>query len=375
MRIRSVALLLLALLLGGCGGLSTSGPVQPGLEVGSSDPQDLRVVFPGPREGLSQENIVRGFIRAGAASDGLYDNARKFLTSQMSEAWDPDETIVLLAADEPPSAVLINPATVRVTGVASGTIDPKGRYTVASPGTTVSQTFGVVSVGGQWRIGTLPEGMGRWISRNDVTRLVQPYSVHYVSTSHREVVPDVRWFPLDKLATRLARAQLDPVPDHLTDAASTSVPAGARLLGDAVSVDAGVATVDLISSKLDPGGDTRQNLWAQFVSTLTQDTAVTSVSLLVEGVPVDLPGINGSAETLSEIGFPTPARRSDSPPVVRRGSDVVVFDTTRLGAPDAKQPANPGKYPSVPPDYTGLAQSTDGSEVAAIDPDGDHLSR
>ncbi len=374
MRVRTLALALLVLLLAGCGGLSTSGPVQPGLEVGSSDPQAIRVVFPGPRQGASQEDVVSGFIRAGAASDGVYDNARKFLTSQMSEVWDPDETIVLMAADEAPSVTLLNPATVQVTAVAAGTIDSAGRYTAIAPGGVVSQTFGVTTVGGEWRISALPEGMGRWVSRNDVSRLVQPYAVHYVSTSHREVVPDVRWFPLDKLATRLARAQLDPVPEHLADAVSTAVPAGSRLLGDAVSIEDGVATVDLISGRLDPGGDTRQNLWAQFVATLTQDTAVTSVAMLVEGVPVDLPGVVGSAGTLAEVGFPASAQRSDSLPVVRRGSDVVVFDATRLGEPDPKQPAT-GDYPSVPADYRDLALSADGSELAAVDPDGAHLSR
>ena len=146
---------------------------------------------------------------------------------------------------------------------------------------------------------------------------MQPYAVHYVSTSRRAVVPDVLWFPVDKLATRLARAQLLDVPAHLAGAATTAVPAGARILGDAVSVDAGVATVNLISSRLQPGEATRENLWAQFVSTLTQDPSVARVSLFVDGVPVDLAGarrlgrdaprgrLHGAA-----AGCPRPARRA-----------------------------------------------------------------
>ena len=62
------------------------------------------------------------------------------------------------------------------------------------------------------------------LADGDVPRLVQPFAVHYVSASRRATVPDVRWFPLDRLATRLARAQLDPVPDHLVGAATTAVP-------------------------------------------------------------------------------------------------------------------------------------------------------
>ena len=365
-------------LVAGCGGLSTGGPVEQGLEVGSGDPPDVRVVFPGPMTGSSQQGIVAGFVRAGAASDAAYDNARAFLTTQMSDAWNPDGSIVLLADDAPPAATLVDPATVRITAEAAGTIDAEGRYTAAVPGTTVSATFGVSTVGGEWRISTLPKGFGRWLASTEVSRLVQPYAVHYVSTSRRALVPDVRWFPTDKLATRLARAQLAPVPTHLTDAATTAVPAGARLLGDAVSVETGVATVNLISGRVDPGEANRQNLWAQFVGTLAQDPTVTRVAISVNGVPVDLDGLealDGSAATLADVGFrPTPPAVL-ARPVVRRGDDVVVFDTAGLGEQEPREPAGAREYPEVPQDYRRLALATDGSELAGVDPGADGISR
>ena len=89
----------------------------------------------------------------------------------------------------------------------------------------------------------LPKGFGRWITSSDVSRLVQPYDLHYVSNSQRALVSDTRWFPVDKLASRLARAQIQPVPAHLEGAAVSAVPSGARLLGDAVSIQSGVAVV------------------------------------------------------------------------------------------------------------------------------------
>ena len=190
-----------------------SGPVEPGLEVGSGTPPAVRVAPPGPVAGAGQESIVRGFLRAGGASDAAYDNARAFLSAAESERWNPDGTIVLLADDTPPSAKLLDPATVRVTGTAAGTVDAEGRYTAARLGSTVSATFRLSTVGGEWRVSELPEGFGRWISRADVSRLVQPYAVHYLSTSRRALVQDIRWFPADKLATRLARAQITAVPD------------------------------------------------------------------------------------------------------------------------------------------------------------------
>ncbi len=363
-------------LVAGCGGgLSTGGPVEQGLVVGSGDPPDIRVFFPGPLPGANQESIVAGFVRAGAASDAAYDNARAFLTTAVSDDWNPDGTIVLLADDVPPSATLVDPATVRITAEAAGTVDANGRHTAAAPGTTVTATFGVSTVGGEWRISTLPKGFGRWIASTEVSRLVQPYAVHYVSTSRRALVPDVRWFPSDKLATRLARAQLVPVPDHLAGAATTAVPAGARLLGDAVSVEGGVAAVNVISSRLGAGEANRQNLWAQFVRTLSQDTAVTRVAISVNGVPVDLDGLDGTAGSLAEVRFRETPPTALANPVVRRGDEVVVFDPAGLGEQEPRQPAGARTYPAVERIFRHLALSPDGTELAGVDPGGDGISR
>ena len=375
-RLAPVLAVLVALVVGGCGGLSRESPVEPGLEVGSGKPPGLRVTFPGPVPGAGQESIVRGFVRAGAASDAVYDNARGFLTSGVSERWNPDGHIVLLADDAPPSATLLDPATVRITAKAAGTVDGEGRYTAARPGSTVTATFGLTTTGGEWRIGELPEDFGRWIASSDVTRLVQPYAVHYVSTSRRTVVPDVRWFPVDKLATRLARAQLLDVPAHLRGAATTAVPAGARILGDAVSVESGVATVNLISNRLQPGQATRENLWAQFVSTLVQDSSVARVSLFVDGVPVDLTGLDDSAGSLSEVGFTPPPPVALARPVLRRGSDVVVLDPAALGEQEPRQPAPGGpSFPPVPKEFTRLALAAVRRELAGVDPGWGGISR
>ena len=374
-RTRAALVFLVALVLAGCGGLSRGGPVEPGLDVASGNAPGLRVLFPGPAAGVDQVSIVRGFVRAGSASDGAYDNARAFLTTKTSEKWNPDRTLVLLAGDGAPKATLLDPATVRITARAAGTVDPENRYTAARVGSTVTADFGLSTVGGEWRISELPEGFGRWIAGPEVSRLVQPYDVHYVSTSQRSLVSDTRWFPADRLATRLARAQLAPVPAHLAEAATTAVPAGTRLLGDAVSIDSGVATVNLISGKLTAGETTRQNLWAQFVSTLTQDTGVSRVVLSVNGVPVNIDGLAESAGTLAEVGFTTPPVPVLARPVVRRGDDVVVFDPSTLGDAEPRQPTVSGSYPKVPGTFHRLALSAVGAELAGVDPDGDGISR
>jgi hypothetical protein len=374
--LRTVAVLLSALVVGGCSGLTAEGPVQPGLEVGAEQAPsaNLRYVFPGPGAGDDPEDIVSGFLRAGAASDGLYDNARKFLTITVSESWNPDATLVLLTDDTPPTVTVLDPTHVRVTATPSGTVAADGRYTPAAPGAEVSATFTLTDASDEWRISELPEGFGRWIQRGDVTRLVQPFDLTYISTSERATVPDVRWFPLDKLATRLARAQLDPVPAYLQGAATTAVPQGARLLGDAVSVDRGLATVNLVGPRIEPEETARQDLWAQFVTTLNQDLSVNRVVLTVNGTPVDLLGLEGPASSLADIRWPARPSPELAQPVVRRGPDVSVFDPTGA-AVESPAPAPAPTYPQIPVGYTHLALSVDGAELAAVDPGGEGLSR
>lgn len=365
-----------ALVLSGCSGLASGGPVQPGLTVGEGETSPLTIVFPGPEPDASQESIVRGFLRAGAASDGAYDNARRFLAGEVAEQWNPDESLVLLSSPAAPQVRITGPASVQVSAEAAGTVDTSGRYTAMAPGTTVTADFRLASVDGQWRIDRIPEGFGRWIASNDVARLVQPFSVHFVSTSLRRTVPDVRWFPLDRLATRLARAQLLPLPGYLEGAAVTAVPEGARLLGDAVSVENGVASVNLISTPLAPGEPTRQDLWAQFVSTLTQDPSVTAVRLAIDGVPVDLAGVQGSVSSLTRIGFPAPEPDTSlAKPVVRRGDQVSVFDPELVTREGGRAPEAPVPFPDIPAGYTGLAESADGKELAAVDPGDEGISR
>ena len=198
---------------------------------------------------------------------------------------------MLLADDVAPKATLLDPATVRITAKAAGTVDPEGRYTAARAGSTVTATFGLSTR--RRRVADQRAARRRSAAGSPAPRCpgsCSPTTVHYVSTSQRALVPDTRWFPVDKLATRLARAQLVPVPAHLADA-SRHRRAGRRRASSGMPCrsTSGVATVNLLSNtKLSAGETTRQNLWAQFVSTLTQDTGVSRIVLSVNGVPVNI---------------------------------------------------------------------------------------
>jgi hypothetical protein len=182
------------------------------------------------------------------------------------------------------------------------------------------------------------------------------------------MVPDVRWFSVGKgLATRLARAQLSPPPAYLKGAARSDVPVGTRLTVDAVPVEAGVATVDLTATK--PGGDPlrRQNLWAQFVATLTQIPEVNRVALRVEGSTLDVPGVEQAPASLGELGFPPAQAPVEASPVLRTGGQLFTVDPGRLGDERDFEPSlRPAGTPSIPTGWVWLAVSHSGDEIAAV---------
>ena len=71
-----------AALLSACGGLATDSAVQQGSQVGEAAVQPVRVQPDGPSLGATPDQIVRGFIRAGAGFDDDHAIARSFLHPQ-----------------------------------------------------------------------------------------------------------------------------------------------------------------------------------------------------------------------------------------------------------------------------------------------------
>ncbi|WP_143056272.1 LpqB family beta-propeller domain-containing protein [Pedococcus cremeus] len=367
-----------AVVLAGCGGISSDSPVRPGLEVGAAAADPVKILFPGPASGSSAQQIVQGFLRAGAASDEEYEVARSFLSLSSGTTWRPDSSIMVFTDDSAVSVKAVSENTVKAVAKVSASIDANGRYRDLPAGTTVEATFGLQKVAGEWRISSVPEGFGLWLSASDVDRLYQPFRIHYVSTFDRSLVPDVRWFFVGKgLATRLARAQLGSPPAYLRGAVRSDVPVGTRLTVDAVPVDNGVATVDLTATK--PGGDPvrRQNLWAQFVATLSQVPQVDRVALKVEGSDLDLPGVEKAPASLADLGFPqTPAAPAAQPLLRTSNGDVFTVDPARIGEDRDAGPARRRATPSsIAPGWVWLAASKDGKDTAAVGGDRAELSR
>ncbi len=359
-----------------CGGLSTSSTIQPGLEVGSVQENEVRVEANPVAPGSSPQEVVQGFIRAAAASDDQDQAARSYLAAGPQGTWRPDSSVVVFGSD---SDLTFTPSgDGKVTAVANAVarIDGAGRYQELPPKSRVKVSFTLAQSGGEWRITQVPDNFGTWLSRADLDRLYDPFRIYYVSAGDHRLVPDIRWLPLGTgLATRLARSLLTGVPEYLRGAVRTDIPAGTQLAVDAVTIASGTAKVDLAATRLgnDPGQ--RQNLGAQFLATVTQAPGVDRVALQLEGADLQLPGGESTVDSLSALGFPTPSD-PDVKPVLRVGSMLVPVDPDDVGdSVERVPPPGSAALPSVQAGWAYLAMSRTGREIAAVGGDRAQLIR
>ena len=372
----------LAAVLSACGGLATDSQVQQGSQVGEAAVQPVRVQPDDPETGAKPDQIVRGFLRAGAGAgfDDDHAIARSFFAPNVKDQWLPDSGVEVYSDESALKVELLTPNTVRVTAPIVAEVDDVGRYHETRPGTTAQATFGMRKLQVGWRISVPQKGFGLWLSARDLDRIYRPFNIAYVSKSERTIVGDPRWFPITTgLATTLARAQLAPPPAYLSGAVQTGVPTGTVLAVDAVPIQSGRALVDLSAAALAADPDQRRAMWAQFVTTLMQVPSVTQISLTVEGARLNLPGTPDGVSVLTTLGYPIDASVSAKAAFLRQDSQLSRVSPDRPQVQDqprkALLPSTSSTLPKIPQGWVSLAMSWSGQEIAGIGGDHADLAR
>lgn len=358
--------------LAGCG-LDSDSTVRPGLKVDGAPPVPLNRIPNKPDEGASPEQIILGFLHAGATSGQRLDITRSYLTDTLARAWIPDsQTVIYDGRELQVRPVKGTPDTYRTKVHVQATIDTEGRYSVAPPNLWEIFEFTVTKVDGEWRIDQLEEGFGRVLQVQEVGYIFRDYPVHYPAIGWNTLVVDQRWFPQDQLATRLVRAQLGRVPEYLEDAVSTDT--GARLVVDAVPVRDGVARVDLDTDSVADDATTRKQLAAQLVATLMSLPAVTEVVITLSGNELKL-GITEALTTPEQLGF-VDRTQTNNAVVMARSDTKLVRVGGRLGSVSRQHMKSAAsKFEPIPTSSTRLALRLDGKEIAAVSSKGSHLVR
>lgn len=277
---RKLAALLLLVSLTGCAALPISGPVRIGPDLTpNADVESFYYSPSGPTEGASQAEILSGFLAAGTGPQNDYAVAREFLSESVRASWNPN--LEVLVQRQSPQVSIGADDTAQLTVDVVAQIDADGKYETKAFGTNRILDYKFILEGGQWRLSSAP----------DATVLIRPvfevvfrdYAIYFVDRQKRSLVPELRWFPATAATgTKLANALLRGPSSWLRPAVTSAIPSGTRLSIDAVTVENGVALVDLTARALVASRADRTLLKAQLDATLSQLPNIQQVAISIE---------------------------------------------------------------------------------------------
>ena len=286
----------LILALTGCASLPMAGPVRIGPDlVSSTDGESVYYSPSSPVEGATQAEILNGFIAAGTGPQNDYAVAREYLSESIRSSWNPNQEVLIQRSS--PKVTISKQDSAQLEVDVSAVVDADGKYQIAPAGTSRVLEFSFVLEDSQWRLSAAP----------DATILIRPvfdvvfsaYSVFFVDRQKRFLVPELRWFPSTAATgTRLANALLRGASGWLKPAVVSAIPSGTRLSIDAVTVEDGVALVDLTARALVASRADRSLMMAQLQATLSQLTNVSEVAISIERSRQDILDIPADAREL-----------------------------------------------------------------------------
>lgn len=343
----------LLVLLAGCVGVPTSGPVERHSQ--SAQPVDpgVEIAPVPPAQGAPPALVVEGFLHAMATYQPSYAIARQFLTPQASESWQPESMVEVYAGGFPPQ---VSGTTVVLTAPLVGQLDTAGSFSPVSR--PFLHDFGLVrDSAGEWRISQPPRGLlvsqtlfaGSWVRAE----------VSFWDVTGNVLVPDPRFVPRGAAAVQAtAAAVLSGPSSGIQDAVRPSIEQGPQVSAVTLS-DNGVANVELTGELDGFDAQARRGLAAELVWSLSSLESVTGLRVRGNGVPWELGGTAGVVTTDDYAqASPDPANPSEQVFVVREGA----IERANLATPDAEPQPLGLELARV----TSISGRLDGQAVAAI---------
>lgn len=342
----------------GCASVPDSSPVQVLKQIAEGDAPPLP---PGPVDGADPAEIVRGFVNASGSSSDRHGAARRFLAPEAA-GWDDDEQLTVLDGqlDTVPARDAAPPVsgatTIRIRGTAIGRVTAAGAFEPDEA--PVQIDVGMVQRAGQWRIGSLPDGVV--VPLGVFGANFRAVKVYFVDPVRRTAVADLRYLPAVPARAQTARVMellLDGPSDALRGAAATQFGPDARLRSNVAASPDGALVVDLtqIGELDDPG---RRLLAAQVMLSLAE-VNVSRVRLLLDGEPLLSTGADVTRDGIADLdGEVRPS--ADVPGLVVAGGRLRQLTGPEPGA------ALPGPVGNGAFDVESAASTGDGQRLAVV---------
>ncbi|KRB79289.1 hypothetical protein ASE01_23570 [Nocardioides sp. Root190] len=359
-RILPLALVLVALLLGGCVSLPTDGPVVDGRV---SDADDTRrasdIDARPPASGASRTEVVTGFLDAMTAWPIQTNVAKKYLTDEAAAGWNPEQETVVYS-DSLPARESGGSVDVQLNGADS--LDAVGGWRGSVPGDELVMSFRVTVEDGEYRITDPRDALvvpATWFQQR-----YRQVSLYYFDPIAQILVPEPVFVPQgDQLATSLVSSLLAGPPPRASGVVRSFIPPGLSV-GLSVPVnDAGVADVDLVGDAPRLTAEEAELMLAQLAWTLRQDGSITAIRVTVGGADLPIPG--GASQ------YPVEAAQEFDPAGDKTTTLLFGLSAGRLvwGGP-GKLVAASGAFGAPDAGLEAVAARPDAELVAAVDRDG-----
>ena len=310
--------LILAVVMGlaACASLPTTGDVRPGLAAGPSDSgSDVAYLPQGPSDGMTPEQVVRGFIDAASSPKDSWGIAREFLTSTAAQKWRPDTGVTIDTSlserryQAPEIAKQATTTTVRLSLRQTASVDENVAYATQAASGSADLDYALTkSPDGQWRISTAPDGIvldAQSFADGDV---FASYALQYYDPTWTYLVPDVRWFPKrENTASRIVQSLVSGKPSAwLTGGVRTAFTGDIALARNTVTPESQVAEVALTDAATNADVTTVSRMRTQLERSLA-GVGVSQVKLTAGGRDLTANAAAAASTTVD----PRPLVRSD----------------------------------------------------------------
>jgi hypothetical protein len=276
-----------AVMLAGCGGIPSSGPVERVSDEGGPDQSTVRYAPVGPSRDASPQQIVRGFLDAMLAYPVSTGTAALYLTPDAAKRWRSSQGVTVYTSpkvnlsgtavlDAERESVVVD---LRTSPVAR--LDRQGHFTQG--GDRRPRSYVLQKIKGRWRISNPQDGV--MVTRTYYDDYFRPFSLYFFDAPGERVVPDLVHMAVgEQLPTALVTA-LARGPGHMPGTVRTYVPGVGSLRPSVTVGDADVADVEFSASLTKLSTREQERLAAQIVWTLRSVPALLGVRIF-GGTPI-----------------------------------------------------------------------------------------
>lgn len=265
-----------------CARIPVDSPIDGRTLGGRSQPGAPYVRALPPDPDATAEDVVAGFVQAGVGPEDDFAMAREYLAGPAREEWEPRARVTIYSGSEELQVDVDDDGSATLAVPAVALLDDRGARSLLSGTTPQEITVGLEQIDDQWRLTSVPDGI--FLSEAAFEALYASARLYFLDARNENLVPDHRWFSLQRGALGLLEGLVAGPVDYLAPAVHSEVHATSGI-SDAVITTApdGAAQVTVPQAVAALPAASRARALAQLENSLRSFRPLSGVRLVWEG--------------------------------------------------------------------------------------------